>query len=49
MKGKLKRIRFNKDGTLDFGIETEEGKRVIAKGCTLHINDEAGGDSREPD
>lgn len=33
MEGKLKRIRFNKDGTLDFDVETEDGKRVIAKGC----------------
>ena len=27
LKGKLKRIRFNKDGTLDFDIETEDGKK----------------------
>ena len=37
-KGKLKRIRFNKDGTRDFEIETEDGKTIIAKGCTLHID-----------
>lgn len=38
MKGKLKRIRFNKDGTLDFDIETEDGKKVIAKGCSLSVD-----------
>ena len=38
MEGKLKRIRFNKDGTLDFDIETEDGKRAIVKGCSLHVD-----------
>ena len=38
MEGKLKRIRFNKDGTLDFGIETEDGKMAIAKGCSLSVD-----------
>ena len=38
MEGKLKRIRFNKDGTLDFGIETEDGKRAIVKGCSLSVD-----------
>ena len=38
MNGKIKRIRFNKDGTLDFDIETEDGKRAIAKGCSLHVD-----------
>ena len=38
MEGKLKRIRFNKDGTFDFDIETEDGKRAIAKGCKLHFD-----------
>ena len=38
MKGKLKRIRFNEDGTLDFDVETEDGKRVIAKGCSLSVD-----------
>jgi hypothetical protein len=37
MEGKLKRIRFNKDGTLDFDIETEDGKMAIAKGCSHHV------------
>jgi hypothetical protein len=37
MKGKLKRIRFNKDGTLDFDIETEDGKRAIVKGCSFSL------------
>jgi hypothetical protein len=40
MKGKLKRIRFNKDGTLDFDVETEDGKRVIVKGCSLLLEHE---------
>lgn len=38
MEGKLKRLRFNKDGTLDFEIETEYGKRAIAKGCSPHVD-----------
>ena len=38
MEGKLKRIRFRKDGKIDFEIETEDGKRAIAAGCSLHIN-----------
>jgi hypothetical protein len=38
MEGKLKRIRFNKDGTLDFDIETEDGKRAIVEGCSLHVD-----------
>jgi hypothetical protein len=40
MEGKLKRIRFNKDGTLDFDVETEDGKRVIVKGCSLLLEHE---------
>ena len=40
IEGKLKRIRFNKDGTLDFDIETEDGKRVIVKGCSLSVDNE---------
>lgn len=39
-KGKLERIRFNKDGTRDFEIKTEDGKKMIAKSCMLHINKE---------
>ena len=35
MKGKLKRIRFRKDGKMDF--ETDIGTFV---GCSLHIDDE---------
>jgi hypothetical protein len=38
MEGKLKRIRFNKDGTLDFCIEAEDGKKVIAKGRSIHVD-----------
>lgn len=38
MEGKLKRIRFNEDGTLDFDIETEDGQRAIVKGCSLHVD-----------
>jgi hypothetical protein len=38
MEGKLKRIRFNEDGTLDFDIETEDGKRAIAEGCSLQVD-----------
>ena len=38
IKGKLKRIRFNKDGTLDFDIETEDGKKAIVKGCSLSVD-----------
>ena len=38
MEGKLKRIRFNKDGTLDFEIETEAGKRAIVEGCSLKVD-----------
>ena len=38
MNGKLKRIRFNKDGTLDFDIDTEDGKRSIVKGCSLSVD-----------
>ena len=38
MEGKLKRIRFNEDGTLDFDIETEDGKRAIVKGCSLSVD-----------
>ena len=44
MKGKLKRIRFRKDGKIDFEIETEDGKRAIAAGCSLHINETDYGD-----
>lgn len=39
MEGKLKRIRFRHDGRIDFEIETEDGKRVTAAGCSLHINE----------
>ena len=35
--GKLKRIRFNHDGTVDMEVETEDGKRLLAKQCTLHV------------
>ena len=38
MKGKLKRIRFRKDGKIDFDIETEDGKMAIAKGCSLSVD-----------
>ena len=38
MEGKLKRIRFNKYGTFDLYIETEDGKTGIAKGCRLHVD-----------
>ena len=38
MEGKLKRIRFRKDGKLDFEVETEDGERVIAAGCSLNTN-----------
>ena len=38
IKGKLKRIRFNKDGTLDLDVETEDGKRAIVKGCSLSVD-----------
>ena len=38
IKGKLKRIRFNKDRTIDFDIETEDGKKAIAKGCSLSVD-----------
>ena len=38
MEGKLKRIRFNKGGTLDFEIETEDGKKAIAERCSLHVD-----------
>ena len=40
MEGKLKRIRFDKDGTFDFDIETEDGKRAIVKGCSLSVDNE---------
>ena len=38
MEGKLKRVRFRKDGKLDVEIETEDGRTEIAEGCTLHID-----------
>ena len=38
MEGKLKRVRFRKDGKLDIEYETEDGRTEIAKGCTLHID-----------
>ena len=37
MKGKLKRIRFRKDGKIDFEVETEKGQSMIAEGCALHV------------
>jgi hypothetical protein len=37
MEGKLKRVRFRKDGKLDIEFETEDGRTEIAEGCTLHI------------
>jgi hypothetical protein len=37
MKGKLKRIRFRKDGKIDFEVETEDGQNVIAESCSLHV------------
>ena len=36
-KGKLKRIRFRKDGKIDFEVVTEDGQSVIAESCTLHV------------
>ena len=38
MEGKLKRVRFRKDGKLDFEYETEDGRTEIAEGCTIHID-----------
>ena len=38
MEGKLKRVRFRKDGKIDIEYETEDGRTEIAKGCTLHID-----------
>ena len=38
MEGKLKRVRFRKDGKLDIEYETEDGRTEIAEGCTLHID-----------
>jgi len=37
LKGKLKRIRFRKDGKIDFEVATEDGQSVITEGCTLHV------------
>ena len=37
-KGKLKRVRFRKDGKLDIEFEAEDGRTEIAEGCTLHID-----------
>ena len=38
MEGKLKRVRFRKDGKLDIEYETEDGRTEIAEGCTIHID-----------
>ena len=37
LKGKLKRIRFRKDGKIDFEVATEDGQSGITEGCTLHV------------
>jgi len=39
MNGKLKRIRFRKDGKIDFEVVTEDGQSVIAEGSTLHVEE----------
>ena len=38
MEGKLKRVRFRKDGKLDIELETEDGRTEVAEGCTIHID-----------
>ena len=38
MEGKLKRVRFRKDGKLDIEYKTEDGRTEIAEGCTIHID-----------
>ena len=49
MEGKLKRVRFRKDGKLDIELETEDGRTEIAEGCTLHIDTDPNSGDESPE